>query len=78
VWETLAERAKRVLFRARYEAAVATSAQIEGLHLLHGILLEEDPDCVRVIRESGAKVEALAELVRRRLRETPNPRGRRG
>ena len=69
MWEAFDERAKRVLFLSRYEAFVAKSDEIKVAHLLLGILLEADPGCTRVIEESGANAEPLAEFVRQRPRK---------
>src|SRR5947207_13832165 len=51
MYERYTEKARRVIFFARYEASVSGSPLIDGRHLLLG-LMREDPATVKVLLKS--------------------------
>jgi ATP-dependent Clp protease ATP-binding subunit ClpC len=58
MFERYTEKARRVIFFARYEASQFGSRYIETEHLLLG-LLREDRDIARRVARSGASVESI-------------------
>ncbi len=65
MFERFTERARRVIFFARYEASIFGSVTIETEHLLLGIL-REDPEILKQLLPSAPVVDE----VRRRICET--------
>jgi ATP-dependent Clp protease ATP-binding subunit ClpC len=72
MFEGFDEKAKRVLFLARYEAYVGRAKEIEARHLLLGLLLEADSASRPVIDASGASFEPLAAFVAGRPPQQPS------
>ena len=67
MFERYTEKARRVIFFARYEASQYGAASIESEHLLLGLLREGDGVAARVLRGLNvdvqkARVEILKEL----------------
>jgi len=58
MFELYTEKARRVVFYARYEASIFGSAHIETEHLLLGLLRESKALVTRMVR-AGASVESI-------------------
>ena len=58
MYERYTEKARRVLFFARYEASVSGTPSIDGRHLLLG-LMREDPKVVKLILKSPSPLAAI-------------------
>jgi ATP-dependent Clp protease ATP-binding subunit ClpC len=67
VFERFTERAKRSLFVARHNAFLDGSLLIEGHHLLHALLAENDP----TVRDLLAQLDVPADGVRAALPPIP-------
>jgi len=59
VFERYNERARRVLFFARYEASQWGTKSIEAEHVLRGLLREDDSIVARVVSQAGTSKEAI-------------------
>jgi len=59
VFERYNERARRVLFFARYEASQSGTKSIEPEHVLRGLLRLDDSIVARVVSQAGASTEAI-------------------
>jgi uncharacterized protein YbbC (DUF1343 family) len=66
MFERYTEKARRVLFFARYEAALAESPNIEPVHLLLGIL-REDRELVSRGSTNGSKGASIREAIGTRM-----------
>src|SRR5262252_9355790 len=66
MFERYTERARRVIFFARYEASQFGSHSIETPHLLLGLLREDKNLTNRFLRQSSA-VESIKEEIARRF-----------
>ena len=66
MFERYTEKARRVIFFARYEASQVGSPYIETEHLLLG-LLREDKALARRLLHSGGSVESI----RKKIHEYP-------
>src|SRR6202140_4779469 len=62
MFERYTEKARRVIFFARYEASQFGSAQIETEHLLLGVLREDKALANRFLR-SAATVESIRQQI---------------
>jgi ATP-dependent Clp protease ATP-binding subunit ClpC len=58
MYERYTEKARRVLFFARYEASVSGTPFIDGRHLLLG-LMREDPKVVKLLLKSPSPLAAI-------------------
>src|SRR6266550_2774800 len=58
MYERYTEKARRVLFFARYEASVSGTPYIDARHLLLG-LMREDPKTVRLLLKSPNTAAAI-------------------
>jgi ATP-dependent Clp protease ATP-binding subunit ClpC len=58
MFERYTEKARRVLFFARYEASVSGTPSIDGRHLLLG-LMREDPKVVKLLLKSPNPLAAI-------------------
>ena len=58
MYERYTEKARRVLFFARYEASVSGTPSIDGRHLLLG-LMREDPKVVKLLLKSASPLAAI-------------------
>jgi ATP-dependent Clp protease ATP-binding subunit ClpC len=67
VFERYTERARRVLFFARYEASQTGSVTIETEHLLLGLIRETKGIVSRVFEATGVSMETLRPDIERRL-----------
>src|SRR5256885_8765533 len=63
MFERYTEKARRVIFFARYEASIAAADAIEPEHLLLGISREDPPLLVRFLPEGKRSVERLREAL---------------
>ena len=63
MFERYTERARRVLFFARYEASQFGSPYIETEHLLLGLLREQEGVAAQVLMNLGLKLEEVREEV---------------
>ena len=61
MFERYTERARRVLFFARYEASQLGSISIETEHLLLGILREERSVAATILMEKGMRLNTVRE-----------------
>jgi len=66
------ERARRVLFFARYEASQLGSTSIETEHLLLGLIREGEGVAASILMEKGMRLPAVREDVVQFLSE-PEP-----
>lgn len=71
MFERYNERARRVLFFARYEASQWGSQSIEPDHVLRGLLREADSIVARVVSRAGASREAILAALDRQPRGRP-------
>jgi ATP-dependent Clp protease ATP-binding subunit ClpC len=55
MFERYTEKARRVIFYARYEASEFGSSAIEAEHLLLGLLREEGCFAAKILRDHGAE-----------------------
>ena len=62
MFERYTEKARRVIFFARYEASQAGTPQIEPVHLLLGIL-REDPDLMSRGSTNGREGKSIREAI---------------
>ena len=69
MFERYTEKARRVIFFARYEASQFGSPFIETEHLLLGLLREEEGLANLVLSSSGVTLEKTRELVKQLLAE---------
>ncbi|HEX8852665.1 MAG TPA: Clp protease N-terminal domain-containing protein, partial [Pyrinomonadaceae bacterium] len=68
MFERYTEKARRVIFFARYEASQLGSAAIEPEHILLGVLREDKTLASRFIsRAHAANLEAVREEIKARL-----------
>src|SRR5207249_2049769 len=65
MFERYTERARRVIFFARYEASQFGSTTIETEHLLLGILREEKCVAAEILHERGLRLNAIREELAR-------------
>src|SRR5580693_6772506 len=65
--ERFTERARRVIFYARYEASLYGSPYIESFHLLLGLAREDKG----MFRKSGLSIEGLREIYESRYPAHP-------
>ncbi|MGI9071646.1 MAG: Clp protease N-terminal domain-containing protein [Bryobacteraceae bacterium] len=70
MFEQFTERARKVIFFARYEASQLVSGSIEPEHILLGLLREDTP--LRLKLPSGAG-EAIRREIETRLPKPPQP-----
>jgi ATP-dependent Clp protease ATP-binding subunit ClpC len=63
MFERYTERARRILFFARYEASEFGALSIEAEHILLGLLREDAGLLKRILGSAGMSVEALREEV---------------
>lgn len=68
MFERYTEKARRVIFYARYESSEFGTPAIEAEHLLLGLLREEGCFAARIFREHGAD----ASRIRVALSDPPN------
>lgn len=68
MFERYTEKARRVVFFARYEASEYGSPYIETEHMLLG-LLREDPALARRIFQASGSFESSADSIRRKISE---------
>ena len=73
MFERYTERARRVLFFARYEASQLGSISIETEHLLLGLVREGDGVAGKVLAELSVGLEALRGELLHALREEAQP-----
>lgn len=73
MFERYNERARRVLFFARYEASQCGSQSIETDHVLRGLLREVDSIVAQVVSRAGASREAILASLDRQPRGRPIP-----
>ena len=64
--EKYSDKARRILFFARNKAAQFSNPYIDTVHILHGILMEEDAYISRLFRQLSL------DTVRMRVRLTPS------
>src|SRR5678810_1031026 len=69
MFERYTERARRVLFFARYEASQLGSISIETEHLLLGILREERSVAASILMEKGMRLHTVREDIVQLLNE---------
>jgi uncharacterized protein (TIGR03435 family) len=71
MFERFTERARRVLFFARYEASELGSASIETEHLLLGLIREDKGVTTRLFADAGIALDDIRGEVLRRVPERP-------
>jgi len=69
MFERYTEKARRVIFFARYEASQFGSPYIETEHLLLGLLREEKCFAAEILREHGLQLSAIREELQRTAHE---------
>src|SRR5918993_1052669 len=69
MFERYTERARRVLFFARYEASQLGSISIDTEHLLLGILREERSVAASILMEKGMRLHTVREDIVQLLNE---------
>src|SRR5215470_7907178 len=69
MFERYTERARRVLFFARYEASQLGSISIETEHLLLGLLREERSVAASILVEKGMRLNTVREDIVQLLNE---------
>lgn len=67
MFERYTEKARRVIFFARYEASQYGSPYIETEHLLLGLLREDHPLARRVLGPGGSAPEPTIESIKRKI-----------
>ena len=65
MFERYTEKARRVIFFARYEASQFGSPYIETEHLLLGLLREEKSFAAEILHERGLRLSAVREEIAR-------------
>lgn len=73
MFERYTEKARRVIFFARYEASQFGSPCIETEHLLLGLLREEKSFAAELLKERGLELKKVREDLARVLAEGPGP-----
>ena len=73
MFERYTEKARRVIFFARYEASQFGSPYIETEHLLLGLLREEKCFAAEILQERGLKLVAIREELARATQEKAPP-----
>ena len=71
MFERFTERARRVLFFARYEASQLGSASIDTEHLLLGLIREAKGLTTRLFADAGIALDDIRDEVLRRVPERP-------
>ena len=71
MFERVSERARRVLFFARYEASELGSASIDTEHLLLGLVRESTGLTSRLLADAGIALDDIRDEVLRRVAEQP-------
>src|SRR5437868_13210433 len=69
MFERYTEKARRVIFFARYEASQYGSPYIEAEHLLLGLLREDHPLARKVLGSGGTPPEPSIESIKRKVSE---------
>jgi ATP-dependent Clp protease ATP-binding subunit ClpA len=69
MFERYTEKARRVIFFARYEASQFGSPYIETEHLLLGLLREEDCFAAQILKERGLRLSLVREELGRQPHE---------
>src|SRR5216683_1723086 len=79
MFERYTEKARRVIFFARYEASQFGSPYIETEHLLLGLLREEKCFAAEILQERGLRLPAIREELQRTTQEkVPSSQGGKG
>src|SRR5437762_2911118 len=73
MFERYTEKARRVIFFARYEASQFGSPYIETEHLLLGLLREEKCFAAEILHERGLRLSAIREELARSTQEKAQP-----
>src|SRR5690242_4029318 len=67
MFERYTEKARRVIFFARYEASLAGAEAIEPHHLLLGIAREDGPLLVRFFPNRNGSIESMRTHIQRQV-----------
>src|ERR671924_108511 len=73
MFERYTEKARRVIFFARYEASQFGSPYIETEHLLLGLLREDKAFAAEILHERGLRLSAIREELARTTQEKTTP-----
>src|SRR5437867_373345 len=77
MFERYTEKARRVIFFARYEASQFGSPYIETEHLLLGLLREEKCFAAEILHERGLRLSTIREELARSSQEKAQPQRQR-
>src|SRR5207237_739940 len=77
MFERYTEKARRVIFFARYEASQFGSPDIETEHLLLGLLREEKCFAAEILHERGLRLSTIREELARSSQEKAQPQRQR-
>src|SRR5207248_3054621 len=77
MFERYTEKARRVIFFARYEASQFGSPYIETEHLLLGLLREEQCFAAEILHERGLRLSTIREELARTSQEKSQPQRQR-